>query len=84
MYRGCAEALLARYPSYQVRIQIMSTVILRALHVPLPSSFKSIEACAGKVSRHQMAWHFNFLHFLGQPPGEPEQDVPHPRVHVLS
>ncbi len=39
------------------------------------SSFKSIEACAGKVSVHQMAYHFNSLHFLGQAPGEPVQDA---------
>src|SRR5258708_33156746 len=42
---------------------------------PLTSSFKSIEACAGKVSVHRMACHFNSLHFLEQAPGEPEQDA---------
>src|SRR5438270_13941762 len=50
-----------------------------ALHgPPTTSSFKSIESCAGKVSVHQMACHFNSLHFLGQAPAEPEQDAPHP------
>ena len=44
----------------------------------------SIEACAGKVSVHQMACHFNSLHFLGQALGEPEQDARYPPVHVLS
>jgi hypothetical protein len=39
------------------------------------SSFKSIEACAGKVSVHEMACHFNSLHFWRKAPGEPEQDA---------
>ncbi len=32
---------------------------------PLPH-FKSIEGSAGEVSVHQMACHFNSLHFLGR------------------
>jgi len=55
-----------------------------ARHGLLTSSSKSVEEEAREVTVHQMACHFNLLHFLGQAPGEPEQDVRHPPAHVLS
>ena len=61
----------------QVRNFNTNNAILLALPGPSTFSFKSIEGYAGEVSVHRMACHFNSLHFMGQAPGESEQDACH-------
>ena len=41
---------------------------------PFTSSCKSIEEYVGEISLHQFTCHFNLIHFLGEVPGELEQD----------
>src|ERR1700676_3729148 len=57
-----------------------SSIVLHCPPTPA-STFKSIEAYAGEVSVHQMANHFNSLHFLGRyQESQSKKFVVHPRT----
>jgi hypothetical protein len=62
------------------RFEMLVSSSIIALHVPPTYSFKSIEGYAGEISLHQFTCHFNLLHFLGEVPGELEQDDRIPTV----
>ena len=63
-----------KWLSYHVRNFNATNAIHLALPEPSTSSFKSIEGYAGEISLHQFTCHFNLIHFLGEVPGELEQD----------
>src|ERR1700738_3318672 len=48
------------------------------------SSVKSIIGYSEEVSVHQIACHFNLLHFWGKTPGNLEEDAHRPPANLLS
>jgi hypothetical protein len=72
----CIGPMLAdRFASY---IRAMSYLALSVGHPHLHA--KSIEGDVGEVSVHQVACHFNLLHFSEWTSRELEQDARHPIV----